>query len=183
MKVDMMSGLGTANYSGNSRGRGADRGHRAGIRPGVAGQHSPGGGDVVVRGQSVSICGVQVKEGKVLAQDRYMSNLFFIAPVYHLAFTLLPHLTVIDGTDLEFHQDLAPLQAELSHLTGGKLMGMGLDLSPNYFHMLTKYRDAQRRNFATFSLSPVGFPGQYQVVGRFHINSIFGWPVQNKFHS
>ena len=130
--------------------------------------------------QSVSSCGVQVKEGKVLAQDRYMSNLFFIAPVYHLAFTLLSHLTVIDGTDLEFHQDLAPLQAELSHLTRGKLMAMGLDLSPNYFHMLTKYRDSQRRNFATFSLSPAGFPGQYQVGGRLNIYSIVGSHVRNK---
>ena len=69
-----------------------------------------------------------------------MADLFYIAPIYHLALTSLDKMIVIDATDLEFHNSIELLQDQFSHLTGGKLIGIGNDLSVNYYLNLAKYR-------------------------------------------
>ena len=44
---------------------------------------------------------------------RYVAELFYMAPLYHLAFTSLTNMIVIDATDLEFHESLQLLQEEM----------------------------------------------------------------------
>ena len=91
----------------------------------------------VKRLQSVT---VQSKDNKTVEDDRYMADLFYIAPIYHLALSALDKMIVIDATDLEFHNSIELLQDQFRHVTGGKLIGIGNDLSVNYYHNLAKYR-------------------------------------------
>ena len=78
-----------------------------------------------------------------------------MAPIYHLAFTGLEKMMVIDSTDLDFHQDISVLHGQMQKLTNGRLMGIGLDLSPNYYVQLTKYRKLNKD-------SKLGFAGRLQ---------------------
>ena len=73
---------------------------------------------------------------------RYAADLFYMAPVYHQAFTAtgLEKMIMIDSTDLEFHQDISVLDNQFHQLTDGQLLAIGLDLSPNYYHQLADYR-------------------------------------------
>jgi len=97
----------------------------------------------------------QVKDHKSVEQDRYAAELFYMAPLYHLAFTSLTKMIVIDATDLEFHESLQLLQEEMDKVTDGKLMGMGVDLSPNYYKYLEPYRILHPN-------SSFGLPGRFQ---------------------
>ena len=47
---------------------------------------------------------------------RYAAELFYMAPLYHLAFTNITNLVVIDATDLEFHESLQILQGEMDQV-------------------------------------------------------------------
>ena len=49
----------------------------------------------------------------LLRITRYAAELFYMAPLYHLAFTSLAKMIVIDATDLEFHESLLLLQEEM----------------------------------------------------------------------
>ena len=97
----------------------------------------------------------QASDHKTIAEDRYTADLFYMAPVYHLAFTGLEKMMVIDSTDLDFHQDISVLHDQMKKLTNGKLMGIGLDLSPNYYVQLSKYRKLNTD-------SKLGFAGRLQ---------------------
>ena len=46
---------------------------------------------------------------------RYMSELFYIGPIYHLAFTKLDKMIMLDATDLDVVSDLKVL---LCHFRG-----------------------------------------------------------------
>ena len=85
----------------------------------------------------------QAHDHKTIDEDRYIADLFYMAPIYHLAFTNLKTMIVIDSTDLEFHDDISHLDTEMKKVKNGKLIGIGLDLSPNYYVQLEGYR---RRN-------------------------------------
>ena len=98
---------------------------------------------------------VQAKDHKNGQKDKYSADLFYIAPMYHLAFLALDKMIVIDASDLEFHEDVKVLNDEFTKVTNGALMGMGLDLSPNYYSQLTAYRK-QRAG------SKLGYPGPLQ---------------------
>ena len=52
---------------------------------------------------------------KISPLRRYTSPLFYIAPIYHLAFTNLQRILVIDSTDLTFNCDVKvdPFLAQL----------------------------------------------------------------------
>ena len=82
----------------------------------------------------------QASDHKTIAEDRYTADLFYMAPIYHLAFTSLSSLIVIDSTDLDFHQDIATLHRQMMEVTKSKIIGIGLDLSPNYYVQLAEYR-------------------------------------------
>ena len=82
----------------------------------------------------------QASDNKTIEEDRYTADLFYMAPIYHLAFTSLTSLLVIDSTDLDFHQDISILHNQMQEVVGGKIIGIGLDLSPNYYVQLANYR-------------------------------------------
>ena len=97
----------------------------------------------------------QSKDNKTVEEDKYLAELFYIAPIYHLGFSALDKLLVIDGTDLEFHDDIKLLYDQFKHVTNGKLIGLGLDLSPNYYNQLNNYRTINPTD-------PAGMPGETQ---------------------
>ena len=67
----------------------------------------------------------QTKDNKTVDEDKYLAELFYIAPIYHLGFPSLDKILVIDGTDLEFHDDIKLLYDQFKHVTKGKLIGLG----------------------------------------------------------
>ena len=82
----------------------------------------------------------QSSDHKSVLEDRYSADLFYMAPIYHLAFTGMNKLVMLDCTDLEFHADISDLSQQFRHFTTQHLIGIGLDLSPNYYHQLESYR-------------------------------------------
>ena len=90
--------------------------------------------------KSVKASTAQSLDHKTVSEDRYTADLFYMAPVYHQAFTGLEKIIMIDSTDLEFHQDISVLDNQFHQLTDVQLMAIGLDLSPNYYHQLADYR-------------------------------------------
>ena len=98
---------------------------------------------------------VQAKDHKGQKEDKYSADLFYIAPTYHLAFLALEKMIVIDISDLEFHEDVKVLNDQFKNMSDVTLIGVGLDLSPNYHFQLTKYRDQHAG-------SQLGFPGPLQ---------------------
>ena len=75
----------------------------------------------------------QSKENKTVSDDKYLAELFYIAPIYHLGFPALDKLLVIDGTDLEFHDDIKLLYDQFKYVTNGKIIGLGnYDTRKNY---------------------------------------------------
>jgi len=89
--------------------------------------------------------------------DKYISDLFYIGPIYHLAFTKLEKMIMLDSTDLGVVSDLKDLWSEFSELERSKdsLLAVGLDLAPHYFNQLNEYR-------RKWPSSKVGQPGRLQ---------------------
>ena len=54
-----------------------------------------------------------------MSDDRYLADLFYIAPMYHLALTSLEKIIVMDATDLEFHGSIELLQVSLTLIVQG----------------------------------------------------------------
>ena len=106
----------------------------------------------VKRLQAVTL---QYKENKTFVEDRYLADLFYIAPIYHLAFPALDSIIVIDITDLDFHDSVELLQEELRQVRGGRLIGLGLDMAPSYYLQLGRYRFLHPG-------SELGYPGPSQ---------------------
>ena len=106
----------------------------------------------VKRLQAVTL---QYKENKTFVEDRYLADLFYIAPIYHLAFPALDSIIVIDITDLDFQDSVELLQEELRQVRGGRLIGLGLDLAPSYYLQLGRYRFLHPG-------SELGYPGPSQ---------------------
>ena len=67
----------------------------------------------------------QTKDNKTVDEDKYLAELFYIAPIYHLGFPALDKILVIDGTDLEFHDDIKLLNDQFKYVSNGKLIGLG----------------------------------------------------------
>jgi len=87
--------------------------------------------------------------------ERYVSDLFYMAPIYHQAFTKLSKLLVIDSTDLTIVSDIKDLWEQFEEMDETALMSMGRDLSPHYMAQLTDYR---RKHPGT----KIGEPGRLQ---------------------
>ena len=73
----------------------------------------------------------QTKDNKTVEDDKYLAELFYIAPIYHLGFPALDKILVIDATDLEFHDDIKLLNDQFQYVTEGKLIGLGRVRSTN----------------------------------------------------
>lgn len=97
----------------------------------------------------------QFRDNKTVEEDRYMADLFYIAPLYHLSLPALDNLIMMDASDLEFADSVELIHDQFKYLQGGKLIGLGLDLSSNYYIMLANYRN-------TNPDSMLGYPGEKQ---------------------
>ena len=100
---------------------------------------------------------VQAKDIIRGKKDKYIADLFYIAPTYHTAFIKLDKLIVIDISDLEFHEDVKVLYDQFNRMAKENLIGVGLDLSPNYFRQLILYRSVHPG-------STLGLPGATQGI-------------------
>ncbi|XP_023325652.1 uncharacterized protein LOC111699263 [Eurytemora carolleeae] len=97
------------------------------------------------------------REPSTAEKNKYSSTLFYVAPLYHLAFKSLEKLLVIDSSDLEFLVDIAELYDEFNELEKDKkaIMSLGLDLAPHYYNQLGKYRRIHPN-------TEIGKPGRFQ---------------------
>ena len=69
----------------------------------------------------------------------YTESLFYIAPVYHKAFTGLKQIIFLDSKDLEFRSDIGLLQQQFEKMSPSTLIGIGPDLTPHYRKVLSDY--------------------------------------------
>jgi len=73
---------------------------------------------------------------------KYTLDLFYILPFYHIEFPVgLSRLMVLD-VDIEVLCDLRKLWQHFQHFSPTQVMGVGLDQSPHYFSISSKYREA-----------------------------------------
>jgi hypothetical protein len=61
----------------------------------------------------------------------YTEDLFYIAPVYHRAFTGLDRIIFLDSKDLEFYSDIKLLEDQFNFMDEA-IIGVGLELTPHY---------------------------------------------------
>ena len=85
----------------------------------------------------------------------YTESLFYIAPIYHKAFTGLKRIIFLDSKDLEFRSDIGLLEKQFNKMAPTALIGIGPDLTPHYRIVLTDYI-AQHPN------TTLGLPGASQ---------------------
>ena len=85
----------------------------------------------------------------------YTESLFYIAPIYHKAFTGLKRIIFLDSKDLEFRSDIGLLEQQFKKMSPTALIGIGPDLTPHYRIVLTDYI-AQHPN------TTLGLPGPFQ---------------------
>ena len=60
----------------------------------------------------------------------YTEDLFYIAPIYHRAFTGLDRIIFLDCKDLEFISDIKLLEDQFKFI-GDAIIGIGLELTPH----------------------------------------------------
>ena len=84
----------------------------------------------------------------------YTEDLFYIAPIYHKAFTNIDKIIFLDSKDLEFVSDIKLLHDQFK-LMDKAMIGIGPDLTPHYYSFLKGYID---RNVN----SSLGLPGKMQ---------------------
>ncbi|XP_023325659.1 xyloside xylosyltransferase 1 isoform X3 [Eurytemora carolleeae] len=90
------------------------------------------------------------------SKDKYKNDFYYIAPLYHLAFTGLDKVVFIDISDMEFTVDIKELYDEFTKLESSPaILGIGLDLSPHYFGYLKSYIESHPG-------TDIGKPGKNQ---------------------
>jgi len=87
-------------------------------------------------------------------KDKYVNDLFYIAPMYHGAFMKLNKLIFLDSTDLEFFDDVKSLNDQFDNMEN-ELIGVAPDLSPHYRKFLGEY-------LKDHPDSTLGLPGKKQ---------------------
>jgi hypothetical protein len=93
--------------------------------------------------------------GEDATKEKYAADLFYIAPLYHLAFQSMDKLIFIDSSDLVFVSDVQDLQGQFVNIVDEAVMEVGLDLSPHYRSNLD--------NFIETDLDThLGKPGRFQ---------------------
>ena len=75
----------------------------------------------------------------VVTKDKYAADLFYVAPLYHLAFLGMDKIIFIDSSDLIFATDVKDLQELFENIGDEAVMSIGLDLSPHYRINLNDY--------------------------------------------
>ena len=93
--------------------------------------------------------------GEDVTKDKYASDLFYIAPLYHLAFLAMDRIIFLDSTDLLFMSDVKDLDDLYRDMDSDAVMMIGLDLSPHYRVNLEDY-------IKTNPDTRLGLPGRYQ---------------------
>lgn len=88
--------------------------------------------------------------------DKYSSDLFYISPLYHRAFTKLKKIIFMDSSDLEFFEDVAQLEEQFQYMGEDTLMSVGLDLSPHYRKLL------EEKYVGIHPETQLGLPGNRQ---------------------
>ena len=94
-------------------------------------------------------------QGNDAAEEKYAADLFYVAPLYHLAFLSMEKMIFIDSTDLVFLSDVKDLEEQFVNMEDEAVMEIGLDLSPHY---LTHLNHFIKTNPETI----FGLPGRYQ---------------------
>ena len=84
----------------------------------------------------------------------YTEDLFYIAPIYHRAFTGLDRIIFLDSKDLEFYSDIKLLETQFNFM-GNAIIGIGSDLTPHYRNTLGNY-------IAKHPNTSLGLPGKMQ---------------------
>ena len=64
-------------------------------------------------------------------QDKYVSDFYYVGPLYHLAFKHIKRIIFLDGSDLLFISDIKILHQQFGKFSGENIIGLGPDLSPN----------------------------------------------------
>ena len=93
--------------------------------------------------------------GEDATKDKYAADLFYIGPLYHLAFSSIDKIIFIDSTDLLFVSDVKDLQDQFANIGDQAVMMVGLDLSPHYRINLEKFIKTAPETY-------LGKPGRYQ---------------------
>ena len=69
------------------------------------------------------------------SSTKYAADLFYITPLFHLAFSSFDKIILLDSTDLEFYCNINLLAKQFDNMVA-EVIGVGLDLSPHYRQML-----------------------------------------------
>ena len=73
-----------------------------------------------------------LKRNSELTGDKYEADLFYVAPMFHGAFTLLQRLIVLDMTDLEFFGDIQLLHKQFKNMKH-QLIGVWFNADVNLY--------------------------------------------------
>ena len=101
-------------------------------------------------------------------EAKYAADLFYIGPLYHLAFTNLTRMAVIDryplhsvfdeqpnnSTDLEFFDDIGQLFNQFELMSSQAVLAVGRDLSPHYRSLLSKFVLIKKQHLLLHAFSP-----------------------------
>lgn len=71
----------------------------------------------------------------------YSEDLFYIAPIYHKAFSKLNKIIFLDSKDLEWRCDIFLLYQQFDYMGPEKLIAIAPDLTPHYRSELRYYID------------------------------------------
>ena len=95
---------------------------------------------------------IQLKFG---LKDKYVSDFYYLGPLYHLAFKHIKRIIFLDASDLLFISDIKILHEQFGKFLGENIIGLGPDLSPNYHTNLKVYRNKNPE-------TNLGKPGKFQ---------------------
>ena len=88
-------------------------------------------------------------------EDRYVSDFYYLGPLFHLAFKNIKKIIFLDASDLLFISDIKTLYDNFNEFLEENVIGLAPDLSPNYH---TNLKDYRQRNPGT----KLGQPGKFQ---------------------
>ena len=72
-------------------------------------------------------------------KQSYTEDLFYIAPIYHKAFSSLDRIIFIDSKDLEFRSDIKLLEKQFDQMPSEAVIGIAPDLTPHYHQSLSAF--------------------------------------------
>jgi hypothetical protein len=132
----------------------------------------------IMRASPAFVAALRERKTNFQTGDKYISDLFYIAPIYHRAFRSLDRMLVLDSTDLGIVSDLRELWDQQAEQEEEAVMAVGLDMAPHYFVNLQVYR---KQNPGT----NIGLPGRRQGLNTgvvlFHLERMRGSRLYNTY--